>query len=193
LPISRLAERARPLLAQLPDGAFADLMRQELQRQTGVTATVAAPPAPSRPARAGTPAPKRSLVRSAISLLLQQPALGLQLERPYRFDALRAPGVPLLLELLEVVHQRPEISTGALLEHFAGHEQGEALRRLAAQPLPGDDQSWAHELHDAVVQLERQTLQQRIDELQDKQRAQGLDETDKYEMRMLLRALSGRA
>src|SRR5690606_10362656 len=150
---ARLAERARPLLAQLPDGAFADLMRQELQRQTGVTATVAAPPAPSRPARAGTPAPKRSLVRSAIALLLQQPALGLQLERPYRFDALRAPGVPLLLELLEVVHQRPEISTGALLEHFAGHEQGEALRRLAAQPLPGDDQSWAHELHDAVVQL----------------------------------------
>src|SRR5690606_12385050 len=49
---TRLAERARPLLAQLPDGAFADLMRQELQRQTGVTATVAAPPPPSRPARA---------------------------------------------------------------------------------------------------------------------------------------------
>ncbi|WP_019397007.1 DNA primase [Pseudoxanthomonas sp. GW2] len=187
-----LAERARPLLAQLPDGAFADLMRQELQRQTGVTATVAAAPPPA-PARRVVPAQKRSLVRSAIALLLQQPSLGLQLERPYRFDTLRAAGVPLLLELLEVVHQRPEISTGALLEHFAGHEQGEALRKLAAQPLPGDEQSWAVELHDAIAQLERQTLQQRIDELQDKQRAQGLDETDKYELRMLLKVLAGRA
>src|SRR5690606_40137758 len=53
---ARLAERARPLLAQLPDGAFADLMRQELQRQTGVTATVAAaPPAPG-PSRRVVPA-----------------------------------------------------------------------------------------------------------------------------------------
>ncbi|RRN59217.1 DNA primase [Pseudoxanthomonas sp. SGNA-20] len=189
---ARLAERARPLLAQLPDGAFADLMRQELQRQTGVTATVAAAPPPA-PARRVVPAQKRSLVRSAIALLLQQPSLGLQLERPYRFDTLRAAGVPLLLELLEVVHQRPEISTGALLEHFAGHEQGEALRKLAAQPLPGDEQSWAVELHDAIAQLERQTLQQRIDELQAKQRAQGLDETDKYELRMLLKVLAGRA
>ena len=31
-----------------------------------------------------------------------------------------------------------------------------------------------------------------IDELQQKQRAQGLDETDKYEMRMLLQGLAGR-
>ena len=194
---ARLAERARPLLAQLPDGAFADLMRQELQRLTGVdTARPAPAPEPVRasPRRgAATPAPKRSLVRSAIALLLQKPALGAQVERPYRFADLRQPGIPLLLEILDIVAQRPEISTGALLEHFAGHEQGEALRRLAAQALPGEEAVWAHELHDAIAQLERQTLQQRIDELQQKARAQGLDETDKYELRMLLQVLAGRA
>ena len=121
--------------------------------------------------------------------MLQRPSLGLQLERPYGFAALRLPGMPLLLELLDLVHQRPEISTGALLEHFAGHEQADALRKLAAQALPGDEASWAHELHDAAAQMEKQTLQQRIDELQQKQRSQGLDETDKYELRMLLQAL----
>ncbi len=189
---ARLAERARPLLAQLPDGAFADLMRQELQRQTGVDTARPAPEAPRPPPRGAAPAQKRSLVRSAIALLLQQPALGLQLEQPYRFAELRQPGVPLLLEILDVVNQRPEISTGALLEHLAGHDQAEPLRKLAAQALPGEEASWAHELQDATAQLERQTLQQRIDELQQKQRAQGLDETDKYEMRMLLQALAGR-
>src|SRR5690606_15407331 len=189
---ARLAERARPLLAQLPDGAFADLMRQELQRRTGVdTARPAKPPPP--PQRNAATAQRRSLVRSAIALLLQQPSLALQLERPYRFAGLRLPGMPLLLELLDAVVQRPEISTGALLEAFAGHEQSDALRTLAARALPGDADSWAIELHDATAQLERQALQPRIDELQDKQRAQGLDDTDKYEMRMLLQALAGRA
>jgi len=190
---ARLAERARPLLAQLPDGAFADLMRQELQRQTGVDASRPAAEASRPTTRAAAPAhQKRSLVRSAIALLLQQPSLALQIEQPYRFAELRLPGMPLLLEILAVVQQRQEISTGALLEHFAEHEQAEALRKLAAQVMPGEEASWVHELHDAVVQLEKQTLQQRIDELQQKQRAQGLDETDKYEMRMLLQVLAGR-
>jgi len=186
---ARLAERARPLLAQLPDGAFADLMRQELQRRTGVGASQPAPPPqPPAPRRGSTPVQKRSLVRSVISLLLQQPSLGAQLPRPYAFAELRQPGMGLLLELLDLIHQRPEISTGALLEHLAEHEQGPALRKLAAQTLPGDEASWALELADAVAQLEKQTLQQRIDELQAKQRSQGLDETDKYELRMLLQA-----
>ncbi|GAB3512093.1 DNA primase [Pseudoxanthomonas daejeonensis] len=186
---ARLAERARPLLAQLPDGAFADLMRQELQRQTGVD-TNRPVAEPARPASRGSaPAQKRSLVRSVIALLLQQPGLGLQLEQPYRFAELRLPGLPLLLEILGVVRQRPEISTGALLEHFAEHEQAEALRKLAAQALPGEEAKWVDELHDAIAQLEEQTLRQRIDELNQKQRAQGLDETDKYEQRMLLQAL----
>jgi DNA primase len=189
---ARLAERARPLLAQLPEGAFADLMRQELQRQTGVDTASPAAASPRPPARNTAPGQKRSLVRSVIALLLQQPSLALQLERPYRFAELRLPGTPLLLEILEVVQQRPDIRTGALLEHFGEHEQADALRKLASQVLPGEEASWVHELHDAVAQLEKQTLQQRIDELQQKSRAQGLDDTDKYEMRMLLQALAGR-
>ncbi|HZV37338.1 MAG TPA: DNA primase, partial [Pseudoxanthomonas sp.] len=40
---ARLAERARPLLAQIPDGAFGDLMKQELARITGVGAQAPAP------------------------------------------------------------------------------------------------------------------------------------------------------
>src|SRR5690554_1263107 len=76
---ARLAERARPQLAQIPDGAFADLMRQRLTELTGVGARASTPAThvPTRRVRAGAPgnAPKRSLVRSAIILLLQRPAL----------------------------------------------------------------------------------------------------------------------
>ena len=86
------------------------------------------------------------------------------------------------------MQQRPDISTGALLEHFDGREEQTALHRLAAVALPGDEASWTQELHDAIVQLEKQLLQQRLDELQAKQRQQGLDETDKFELRELLKA-----
>jgi len=191
---ARLAERARPMLAQIPDGAFGDLMRQELARLTGVGAANAttAGPAAQRPApRSVTPMQKRSLVRSAIAILLQQPSLAAGIEDHHDFAGLRLPGVELLLELIELVRQRPEITTGALLEHFAEREEQAALHKLAAQVVPGDAQIWAQELHDVAVQLERQLVMQRIDELQAKQRAQGLDDTDKYEMRELLKARAG--
>nr|WP_295378947.1 DNA primase [Pseudoxanthomonas sp.] len=189
---ARLAERARPLLAQIPDGAFGDLMRQRLGEITGVGAATA-PPAPVvRPGVAASHRPagghKPSLVRSAIVRLLHKPALALALEPPHAFAGLRQPGIELLLELLDIVHARPDITTGALLEHFAEREELAALQKLAMQELPGDDATWHAELLDAAHQMEKQLLQQRIDELQVKQRNIGLDEADKYELRALLQA-----
>lgn len=189
---ARLAERARPMLAQIPDGAFGDLMRQRLAELTGIgaAAPAAATAAASRPApRAPRPAHKRSLVREAIVRLLQAPSLALDLPPPYPFAGLRLPGIELMIELLQIVHARPEITTGALLEHFHEREELAALQKLAVQEIAGETASWRQELHDVVVQLEKQTLQQRLEELTAKQRAQGLDETDKYEQRELLKVL----
>ncbi|MEB1610354.1 DNA primase [Xanthomonas arboricola] len=190
---ARLAERAKPMLAQIPEGAFGDLMKQELSRLTGVGAGQAAQASASQarpPARMGAPTQKRSLVRASIAILLQQPSLAMSLEGDHDFSGLRLPGIELLMELLALVRQRPEISTGALLEHFAERDEQAALQKLAAQALPGDEHSWAMELHDVVAQLDKQLLRQRLDELQDKQRAQGLDDTDKYELRELFKALA---
>jgi len=193
---ARLAERAKPMLAQIPDGAFGDLMRQRLTELTGVGARSAAPSTHVPVQRAhrshGGATPRRSLVRSAITLLLQKPALALQLQPPYRFVALRQPGIELLTELIAVVSARPDISTGALLEHFAGRGDHEALQKLASLSLPGDDASWRVEFLDNMAQLDRQVLQQRIDELQAMQRDGGLDEAGKAELRGLLQGLLAR-
>jgi len=187
---ARLAERARPLLAQIPDGAFGDLMQQRLAEITGLQAKPAA--APSAPVRSHgsrpLAPPRRSVVRSAIALLLQQPSLALELAPPYRFVALRQPGIDLLTELIALVSARPEITTGTLIGHFADREEGAALQKLASQDLPGDPEAWRAEFLDAIAQLDRQTIDQRIDELQDKQRGEGLDEADKAELRELLQA-----
>ena len=167
----RLAERAKPLLAQIPDGAFADLMQQRLTELTGVGARASTPDThvPAHRARAprgSTPAPKRSLVRAAISFLLQQPSLALELEPPFRFAALQQPGIPLLVDLLQLIYERPDISTGSLIEHFNGRDEHDALQKLASQSMATDEAKWRNELLDTIAQLDRQSLQQRIDELQ---------------------------
>ena len=190
---ARLAERARPMLSQIPDGAFGDLMRAELGRLTGVGGTAAAgnsgfvpppPRTPARPAAAGVQ--KRSLVRGVIAVLLQQPSLAASLSG-HQLTGLRLPGIDLLLEMLELVDSRPDISTGALIAHFEGRQEQQWLNALAVQTLPGDQDSWRQELLDAIAQLERQLLQQRLEELQAKQRSVGLDDTDKFELRELLK------
>ena len=184
---ARLAERARPMLAQIPDGAFGDLMRQRLTEITGVGAQAAAKPAPAarRPQNAAS---KPSLVRSAIVRLLHQPSLALAIAPPYSFADLKQPGIGLLVEILEIVHTRPDITTGALLEHFAEREELDALQKLALHAIPGEDTSWRQELLDAIEQLEDQSVQQRIDDLRIKMQSGTLDAADKYEITTLLQA-----
>jgi DNA primase len=195
---ARLAERARPLIAQVPDGAFRDLLGARLAELTGVRAggtTEQAPPAPvARRAAAGRPAPKRSLVRTAIAMLVQQPRLVEAMDPPYLFAALRQPGIPLLMELIELARERPRIQTGAVLEHFEGREERAALDRLAMQDLGIPPERWPVEFADCLRQLDRQTRQQRLDELNERAEAvgfSGLGEAEKAEWRELQQALRG--
>ena len=197
---ARLAERCKPLLAQIPDGAFGDLMKQRLTELTGVGGR---PPDQGRATAARRPehasAPKQSLVRSAVTALLQQPSVALALAIPLRFSSLDQPGVPLLIELILLVHQRPDITTGGILEHFEGHEDAAALTKLAmaraveataSTPLDervlDDADKRQQTFLDAVGRLESQALQQRVGELQAKKTDRGLDDVEKGELRDLL-------
>ena len=186
---ARLAERATPQLAKIPDGAFADLMRQRLTGLTGVGARpqAAASPPPRPTGRPGS-APRRSLVRTAIILLLHRPTLALDLPESYRFTALRQPGIPLLTELLAVVHGRPDITTGALIEHFSGRDEADALQKLATISLPGEEDAWRAEFLDIIARLDRQTLDQRVEELLERIAGGGfsaLSAAEKDELRQL--------
>jgi DNA primase len=183
---ARLAERARPLLAQIPDGAFRDLMLAELDKSTGVRVQVAAPPTDaSAKAKAARPQ-QRSLVRAAITLLVQRPALALALDPPWSFAELRQPGIPLLVELIALSRARANLSTGALLEHFAGRDEVRALQKLAVTDFPGGETEARAEFLDAAVQLERQTLQQRIDDFQKKNGDGTISEAERAGLRSLL-------
>jgi len=189
---ARLAERARPLLAKLPDGAFRDLMAQELEKRSGARAMLQADPASHRAVQRPT-AVQRSLVRSAISLLLAQPELADRVERPYRFLRLDKPGVELLAELLDLARARPGINPAMLVEHFAERAEYPSLQKLMAAATVGEPEAQAAEFFDALQRMEDQAITQRRDALTAKSREGVLDSAEKSELRELLAARAGPA
>lgn len=196
---ARLAERARPQLTQIPDGAFRDLMLAELDRLTGVHVQVAAPPTDAAVAKTSAARPQqRSLVRSAVALLVQSPPLASAIEPPWTFAELRLPGVPLLVELIALCRDRPDITTGALIEHFAERDEARALQKLAVMDFPGGEEESREEFLGAIRQLDRQTESQRRSDLHlrlkelESKGTEGLTESERNELRQLLIAKEAR-
>ena len=183
---ARLAEKMKPYLARMPDGAFRDLMAARLAEQTGLAGQApAAGPLRPVPAAAGL-TPKRSLVRATITLLLQQPGLAAGVDAPYPFAALDLPGIGLLVMLLDTIRSRPGITTASLLEAFEAHPDYGALQKLAMHELPGDEDAREREFADALAQLGRQARQQRLLALREHMVQRGLSEDETAELRELL-------
>ncbi|KAF1007741.1 MAG: DNA primase [Luteibacter sp.] len=190
---ARLAERARPLIARLPDGAFRDLMAQELERRTGARAVLeaAAPPQAQRPVQRNANV-QRSLVRSAIELLLAQPSLADDVEPPYRFLRLDRPGIHLLAELVDIARARPGINAAVLIEAFLDRPEYVSLQKLMQAEMVGDADMQRVEFRDALLQMERQAATQRRDYLINRMRDGQIDDTEKAELRVLLADLAAR-
>lgn len=126
---------------------------------------------------------RRSLVRTAISLLLTRPSLATEVEHLDWIETLDQPGIPLFVELVHLALQRPGLSTGALLEALASNPQIDALQKLAAQPLAGDDAGLLEDFRGCVRKLRQQAIEQRVEWL----KAQpSLDDESKSELRALL-------
>ncbi len=162
---ARLAERARPLLTQIPDGAFRDLMLVELDRITNVRIRIEAQPVEASRG-AAKPPQERTLVRTAVALLIQNPEFAAAIEPPYLFSNLRQPGISLLVDLIALCKNRPEISTALILEHFAEREELRALQKLAVMEFPGVEHEWRIEFLGALARLDRETQLQRRTELE---------------------------
>ncbi|WP_445144819.1 DNA primase [Dyella sp. Tek66A03] len=184
---ARLAERARPLIAKLPDGAFRDLMAQELEKRTGARALLEPDPAARRSLQRPTVV-QRSLVRSAIALLLAQPGVADQVERPYGFLRLEKPGVELLAELIDLARSRPGINPAMLVEHFAERPEYPSLQKLMAAMVVGEPEAQRTEFFGALQRMEQQIVTQRREWLTAKSREGTLDSAEKTELRELLAA-----
>ncbi|MEL7045283.1 MAG: DNA primase [Pseudomonadota bacterium] len=215
-----LSKRALPLLRQLPEGVYRELMFQALADRTGLeletllrlevphtpAPPVEEPPPPDEyfpPSESFTPEPRKrtplpgpaaphsTITQMALALLLHKPSIA-QLAEPGALDHLDGHEGALLRDMLELLHKRPESSTGMLLGHWHGTPEGELLAQLAGQerliPSEGIEAQFSDILRRLISQRLRKRIVDEIEEL--KRRSYGeLKDDDKTRLGELLRSL----
>ncbi len=196
---ARLVELARPHLAQLPPGAFRQMMIARLAEIARLQATDLTrliegrtPKAALKPLLAKATPPqspvRMSPVRLAIALLLQHPPLALQAGDPARLGDIELPGVEMLKQMLSLIQAHPELNTGALLEHWRESQQAPYLFKLARWQHPLPEQEWEAEFSGALERIAEQGLEQRKQRLIDKSRDGELSAQERGELQTLFSA-----
>jgi DNA primase len=184
---ARLVDLARPLLAKLPDSMFHQLMVERLAELAHTTAerlTGHLEPRPASPARTLKPptqharTDKKSAVRQAVEILLHQPSLASDLQRPAFLEQCDLPGVPLLLELLDLLGSQPELNTAAVLEHWRDREESRYLSRLASWVPELENPDLLHDLQGLVRDIQRQHIEKRLEFLNQEQNRRKLTEAE---------------
>ena len=195
---ARMIELARPLLSKLPDGIFHDMMLEELATRSGLAADQLRRrlEREEKPEikKTSTPSPgghSRSPIRVCIRLLLEEPQLGQLVQGPAGIEDLDAPGIPLLMELLELLRDRPQINTGGILEHWRDRPDGKHLARLLSQPLEASLNDINAEFEGLIRVLREQRTKQRTEFLQEKSKLHDLEKLEIIELNQLL--ISGRS
>lgn len=192
---ARLVILAKPLLDRLPDSMFRQLMVERLaelaQTTTGqIAGRLEAPPRTAAPIPAKIPAKgqsgEKSAVRKAIELILYQPSLALEISVPTSREHCELPGVTLLTEIIELIQQKPELSTGALLEHWREHSEGRYLYKLASWTPHLESLELQADLQGHMRDIQLQFIEKRIDFLNSEQAQRQLSDVEKREYGELL-------
>ena len=198
---ARLAELAKPLIHKIPHGVYRELLIESLAETVGLSASklekmighepesgratsILAGTAARRPrATIGTGRP--SVVRRAISLLLNNPAAGDKLDIE-NLAGVNRPGVGLLHDLIETVQEEPNITTAGLLERWRHDDEGRHLGKLAAIEVPEEeDFDPGAELEACLDQLALAGRRERVDFLIEKQKLSSLTDDEKSELRQM--------
>ncbi len=195
---ARMAELARPLVGRIPEGIYRDLLIRRIAGTIGMEddrlarilrGDRSADPS-FRPATRGSPVPpsaRSSLVRQAIALVLHHPGAAARAEIPTGIASVELKGIPLLLELLEVCRDNPDIKTAALLERWRDRKEHPHLLTLAASELLVSEDVAGTVFEDTLGQIvHREGPDRRAEDLLSKARGPGLDPDEKEELRELL-------
>ena len=194
---ARLVELARPLLSKMPQGVLRQMMLDRLAELSRMdVGKLPVPSANTEPAAGGSARPTTrgprgpqeppSIVRRAIALMLQYPALAQQLNEESELSGLDLPGVPLLLELYRMLKNSPNMNTAAIIERFSDSEHKHHLSRLAVWDYPALSENVDMEFSAVMDRLRAASSKQKTERLLQKQHAQGLNQSEKDELARLL-------
>jgi DNA primase len=199
---AKVAQAARPLLLQVPEGVYRRLLTERLAQAFGFQRTpegiaellgirigAGTPAAESRQDGAG----RGSLVRQAVRLLLHFPQIAADIPEAglQRIRSLEEPGIDVLSALIDELRITPAQSTAQVLERWRGRPGEPHLARLAGMEAMVKDAAAARrELEDALGRLHQESVRRQLDLLLEKDRNLGLSKEEKLELQQLMQDLS---
>lgn len=178
---ARLVEIAKPYLRHIPAGVYRAMIEQQLADRAGTSVAVLHKHL-EKPAKKTSRVSATTPVRMAITILLQHPGLHSELGAFDKIASLDQPGIKILVQMLETLHQNPHLNTAALLERARDSEHEQHLQRLAQQSLSLSADQLKPELVAIVQQLQQQAIEQRKAYLEQKHPSQ-LTDAEKEEIR----------
>ena len=189
---AQFLDRLRPYFAQIPLQSLKDQILAEVEQRLGQQVDarmlrLLGEDKPSEPSRQRLPEQHWTPTRLAINLLLKKPALGASTGIQQELADSGIPGVDLLLRILDILHEEPEVSTQNLLARFEGDDHEGHLYKLAAmEPPVENDESLDRMFADCLKRLQKQYINLRQKRLIAKlQSGEALSEAEKQEHRDL--------
>lgn len=153
---ARLMELARPLLERMPDSPARDLLVQALDRGSVLRRHTRLQQAPAGVGEFRRKVDyRKSPVRHAIALLLAEPTLAAEAGERAAYAQIDAPGLDLLLELIDIFRDNPHLPAGAMVERYRGTATQRALERLLAwaPDVPAGQFDWRQEFRDTLARI----------------------------------------
>lgn len=190
-----LALEAKKYIAQMPPGLYQELLYDELAKFIHVSRNeldqVAAPKA--RPSTEKAPAAQQPtqtntapLTQHCIALLLHNPSLAQQpTDLSFLHNSHHACD-QLLLKLLHIFKEHPELPVGQLLTHWDEASEQALIAKLAAKELAFPASGIKEEFEDTIKSLQQNHLQKQISHLIHKSKQSALSSEEKSQLNTLL-------
>lgn len=189
---SLLLKQAKPLIERVASEFYRDTLMERLARLLRREASQLASHIKAPTAAKATPDTlKMTPMRRAIGLLVQHPYLGQQTPFHSELRGLKQPGMELLLKLHEQTKAQT-LTSAQLLELWRGEPEEKALRQLALWQHHLDGEKVTQEFFDIFAYFIDQFVEQRANELLEKERTAPLNRTEKQEYLTLLQYLKDR-
>lgn len=183
----------QPYLAKLPESNLKDAIVTKLANQFGASNEMQLKKLHKSFAniaenKAKAKRPKITPVRLAIALLLEHPHIVEILPDSAILNELNMPGIPLLNTLLALCKQNPKVNSAQLIEHFRGQEAGIQLTKLLCLEHHVEAENAESMFLDLIENFLNVFIEQRTEQLLEKERNIGLTLTEKQELHGLLSA-----
>jgi DNA primase len=132
---------------------------------------------------------KPSVVAQAMIWLLQYPKLAQGVGDLEQISSLDRPGIPLLVNLLHLLQDQPELTPAAVVERFRGEAHHRHLQKLLVWEHTLSEQDVEQEFAGSIRQFRRESMRMRKQELERKPLKQW-DQRDRQEHQQLSKQMS---